>query len=118
MSGRLRGLLRLLNLNCRDASRLLSDSCDRDLPRGERSALRLHTLYCSACRRYGRQLRWMGEAFRKSDGRATTGPGPPVLPPEARARIVAALEVAGGGPSGSADRDDSSTDGPTSLHRS
>ncbi|MEW6542243.1 MAG: zf-HC2 domain-containing protein [Nitrospirota bacterium] len=54
----------LLRLNCAEATRLLSDSLDRPLTIGQRVALRIHLLICQWCDRYGRQLRFIREAFR------------------------------------------------------
>ena len=42
-------------LNCREATRLLSDRLDRPLSRRQRLSLLLHTLLCSACRNFGKQ---------------------------------------------------------------
>lgn len=43
-------------LNCRDATRLMSESQDRPLTTGEKLALRLHTLMCKGCHNFGQQL--------------------------------------------------------------
>lgn len=37
-------------LNCRQATRLLSESQDRSLSLGEKMGLRLHVLICTGCR--------------------------------------------------------------------
>jgi hypothetical protein len=52
----------ILALSCREASRLVSESLDRQLTRRERWALRVHTILCVACRRYARQTRMIREA--------------------------------------------------------
>ena len=54
--------VRLLGLSCREASRLLSESLDRELTRRERWSLRIHTLLCIACQRFARQTRMIREA--------------------------------------------------------
>ncbi|MGE5169038.1 MAG: zf-HC2 domain-containing protein [Rudaea sp.] len=51
-------------LSCKDASRLLSQREDRALLPFERIRLRLHLLFCDACRRFGAQLRFMRRAMR------------------------------------------------------
>jgi Putative zinc-finger len=80
----------LLNLPCRDAARLVSESLDRKLTRAEQWAVRLHLLYCIACRRYRHQLFLIKSALRRPPAdccedeesfRATK------LDPEARERI-------------------------------
>lgn len=53
----------LLGLTCREASRLISESLDRDLTRRERWALRLHTVLCSACKKFARQTEWIRSAL-------------------------------------------------------
>jgi predicted anti-sigma-YlaC factor YlaD len=80
---------RLLNLPCEGMSRLASESLDRELSRLERVALRSHLLYCTACRRYRRQLERIRGALRKLAGDLEAGvPSPgPRLPDEVRERI-------------------------------
>lgn len=60
---RLKTLWCLLNLPCEGMSRLASESLDRDLGRLERVALRSHLLYCAACRRFQRQIQFLGCAM-------------------------------------------------------
>lgn len=52
-------------MNCRQAARLLSAAMDRPLTRGERLALRLHTLLCTGCRNYRRQIAFLRRACRR-----------------------------------------------------
>lgn len=61
----LRGITKFVHLSCEEASRLASDSMDRELPRGERWALRLHTFLCGSCRRLLQQLRILRAAAEK-----------------------------------------------------
>jgi predicted anti-sigma-YlaC factor YlaD len=85
---------RLLNLPCREASRLSSESLDRDLGAIDRLALRSHLLCCSACRRYRRQIGMLRDAMRGLAARVETDdglPGPP-LPDDVRERIERALK--------------------------
>jgi Putative zinc-finger len=53
----LRNVKMLVSLSCEEASRLASDSLDRDLSKSERWALRLHTFFCGSCRRLVAQLK-------------------------------------------------------------
>ena len=87
---------RRLHLPCREASRLASESLDRDLGAIDRLALRSHLLCCSACRRYRRQIGLLRDAMRQIAARAESGddldlPGPP-LPDDVRDRIGRALK--------------------------
>lgn len=85
---------RLLNLPCREMSRLTSESFDRDLGRAERFALRFHRLYCVACRRYARQVATLRAALRHFASRIETDqslPGPE-LPADVRDRIKRMME--------------------------
>ena len=84
----------LLNLPCEGMSRLASESLDRDLGRVEWVALRSHLLYCSACRRFERQIKILRCAVRRlvmrvEAGEQSRGPG---LPDELRERIKRALK--------------------------
>jgi len=86
---RLLEFLRLLNLPCRDITALVSRSLDEELSFGERFAARLHVLYCSACRRYRRQLRLLHELLGRAGdgGRDAVSVPLPGLPDEARQRL-------------------------------
>jgi len=53
---KIRELGMILNLSCEEASRLVSESLDRPLTRGEKIALRMHTLICRACRLMRQQM--------------------------------------------------------------
>ena len=90
----IRDTWRLLNQPCRDMTRLLSRSMDQRLLFRQRVAVKLHLLYCRACRRYRRHLLVLRAAMSRardrpaaSDDAAATG-----LSPEARERIRKALE--------------------------
>jgi hypothetical protein len=90
---RLKTIWRLLNLPCREMTRLASASLEGDLSRLERIALRTHALYCIGCRRYLRQIVFVRRALRQlvahvEAGAALPGPG---LPEEVRVRIKQAL---------------------------
>ena len=43
-------------MNCKEATRLLSEIKDRPLTGKEKASLKLHTLICSACRNFGKQM--------------------------------------------------------------
>jgi hypothetical protein len=84
---------RLLNLPCDGMTRLASESLDRDLDFWEKLAFRSHILYCSACRRYTRQIAFVSEAMRRLLIQLESGEPLPgaALPDEARERIKHAL---------------------------
>ena len=94
---RLARILRLLNLPCVEIVHLVSQSLDRDLPLGERLAVRIHMLYCTACCRFRRQMRILREALRRYTERAELGEVvfPSSLSPDARRRIKRALGANG-----------------------
>jgi hypothetical protein len=90
---RLKAVWHLLNLPCREMSRLASESLDRDLGRLERLAMKAHVFYCISCRRYLRQILVLRRALRDvashlETGRLLSGPD---LPDDVRARIKQAL---------------------------
>jgi hypothetical protein len=96
--------LRLLNAPCRDIAALISAAMDADLPRAQRWAVRIHLVYCRACRAYRRHLRLLREVLRLAADRAASGElepsaqspdrhaAVPVLSPEARERIRRMLQ--------------------------
>jgi hypothetical protein len=55
----------ILTATCSEASRLASESLDRELTLSERWALRFHTAVCGNCRRFLRQLRTIRDAIAK-----------------------------------------------------
>ncbi|MEW6252833.1 MAG: zf-HC2 domain-containing protein, partial [Planctomycetota bacterium] len=58
-------LFRWLNRPCRDMTSLISAAMDERLPWPQRTAYRLHLLYCTACRRYRRQLLLLRTALQR-----------------------------------------------------
>jgi hypothetical protein len=52
---------RLLNLNCRNATRLVSDQQERPLDALERTGLAIHLMGCGNCRRYRDQIQMLDE---------------------------------------------------------
>lgn len=87
--------------SCRRATFLISTSLDRPLTRRERLGLRIHLIVCPACRRYRKQVRRL-RAFIAGIPRG----GLPVsflktqFSPEARDRMIAALQAAEDAPGG------------------
>lgn len=51
-------------MNCREATRMLSEAGERRLGLGERLSLRLHLALCGACRRFGQQVGLLRQAMR------------------------------------------------------
>jgi hypothetical protein len=54
-----------VRLSCKEASRLLSQSMDRELTLGEQARLRLHLTLCDACRNFSRQLKVLRQAVAR-----------------------------------------------------
>jgi len=50
-------------LNCKQASKLVSQSLDRPLSWAERCQLRLHLFICNPCRRFAKQLKLLAAAI-------------------------------------------------------
>jgi hypothetical protein len=87
------GIIELLTLECCEITRLVSEGLDRQLPLAQRLAVKVHMLYCTACRRYRGQLRALGEAIRRlsqalDDEQLAALPH---LSPQARERIQRAI---------------------------
>lgn len=80
-------------LNCRQVTRLISQSLDVRLPWYQRLGIRLHLVYCIWCRRYAAQLQWLRKAARQLHAE-TAGANPQQLSPEAKAQIRARLQEA------------------------
>lgn len=51
-------------LNCKDTSRLVSESMDRKLPWRKRLEVRLHLFVCDNCARYKMQLYLLRRVFK------------------------------------------------------
>ena len=54
-----------MNLSCKEATRLISQREDRSLSLGERTALRLHLLFCRGCRAVSEQIPFLRRALAK-----------------------------------------------------
>ena len=86
----LANLFRTLSPNCRDAVRRQSEALDRPLTGLSRWGLWIHLLLCRACRRYGRQLRFLRSSSRHCSHPEASLPGPD-LSAAARERLKKAL---------------------------
>jgi predicted anti-sigma-YlaC factor YlaD len=47
---------------CKEITKLVSQGQDRELILREKMAMQLHFVMCSACRRYARQIAFIGQA--------------------------------------------------------
>ena len=54
-----------LLISCKDASRLLSQMQDGNLPFLQSVRIRLHLLGCDACNRFAQQLRFLHRAMQR-----------------------------------------------------
>jgi hypothetical protein len=80
-------------LNCRQTTRLVSQSMDAKLPWHTRLAIRFHLLYCVWCRRYAAQIRFLRKATRQLDAEAAD-PSAQQLSGEAKERMRNCLQEA------------------------
>ncbi len=82
-------------LNCKEATKLLSDSLEQPLPLLGRAGLKMHLLMCRFCSRFEKQLLFMRQLIhlyekqRQEDDHPS--PDSPCLTPEARERMKKAL---------------------------
>jgi hypothetical protein len=79
-------VVKILTLNCEDATFLASESLDRPLTIDESIAAGMHSLICPGCRRFTRQVRFLSEAARRF-ALAKGADGTSDLPAEAREKI-------------------------------
>jgi hypothetical protein len=75
-----------LSPDCRAAGRAQSEALDHPLPRSKRLGLWLHLLICVWCRRYGKQIRFLGSAAHEHQADLTEAV-PQKLSATARERI-------------------------------
>lgn len=52
-------------LNCKDVTRLLSESQDRELTLYERVQLKMHLAMCRGCANFDRQMQFLRKASRR-----------------------------------------------------
>jgi hypothetical protein len=53
-----------IRISCKDASRLISQLQDGDIPLRQRLRIRLHLMLCDACTRFDQQVRFLRKALR------------------------------------------------------
>ena len=58
-------------LNCKEASRVISQGLDKEMSAEERSALRLHLAVCDACNKLKAQFVFLRRALSAFAGRGT-----------------------------------------------
>lgn len=54
----------MLHLNCVQATRLMSESQERELSASERTVLRMHTWICAGCRTFSGQVGFLRQAMK------------------------------------------------------
>ena len=81
-------------LRCREVSKLVSESMERELPLRQRLQVWMHLAMCRLCAGFARQLRFLRRAARENPERLATDPAEPdpALSQESRERIKAALQ--------------------------
>jgi hypothetical protein len=79
-------------LDCKHASRLVSQSMDRQLSMRERLGLRLHLLMCDACTRFSWQIALLRQAVRQWSARVENDEAIK-LSDEARNRIRQSIQI-------------------------
>ena len=84
-------------LRCREVSKLVSESMDRQLPLGQRIQLRMHLMLCRLCAGFAQQTRLLRQAARQQSEQSAADVSTPgtTLSEEARERIKAALRESG-----------------------
>jgi predicted anti-sigma-YlaC factor YlaD len=75
---------------CKEISKLVSESLDRELPLRDRMAMRMHLMMCSLCRTYSHQMRQLRSVLTTVSDVET--PTEKTLSEEARRRIKQALK--------------------------
>lgn len=78
-------------LNCKDASHLQSEACERPLRARELIGLKLHLWICKGCRAFAQQLHLIRQACQRIDESKGVGADTPGLAPEAKTRILKEL---------------------------
>ena len=81
-----------LMLNCKEVTRLVSESLDRKLPFHQRLGIRMHLLMCKLCSRYERQLMFLRKASRAHKMHDENIEPYTPLSPEAQIRIKKILQ--------------------------
>lgn len=81
-------------LSCKEATRLVSEKLDRELPFWQRLGLRLHVLMCRACSRYKCQVTMLDRAVCEHYRYDQPAENAVSLSQETRGRIKASLRAA------------------------
>lgn len=77
-------------MKCKEVTRLLSESLDRELPWRARIGIWLHFVFCRCCARYVQNVRLIREVFKHRRARLEVEPAAeegPALSDEARDRM-------------------------------
>jgi predicted anti-sigma-YlaC factor YlaD len=77
--------------DCKEVTRMVSESMDRDLPLVHRVKMRMHLAMCKYCSRFEKQLALLRKAGQSLATHRTGPDDSPVLPQDARDRIKQAL---------------------------
>jgi len=56
-----------INLNCKEVSRLISETQEGTLPAADRARMRLHFVLCQACRNLDEQMAFLRRAMKRLD---------------------------------------------------
>jgi len=78
--------------NCKEVSRMVSESMDRTLPVHQRIGVRVHLLMCKFCSRYRKQLLYLRKSIRSLSLQGEEIYASMSLSREAKERIVSLLE--------------------------
>ncbi len=78
--------------NCKEVSRLISESMDRNLPLYQRILIWMHLLMCKYCARFRRQIVMLRELCRSYQLDENFLDPTVILSPDARARIQKTLK--------------------------
>lgn len=80
-------------LRCREITKLVSESMDRELPWRNRMAVWMHLAMCRLCAGFARHVKLLRTAVHEHPERLAEGPAdePVVLSSDARDRIKAAI---------------------------
>lgn len=81
-------------LSCKEATRLVSEGLDRELPFWQRLGLRLHVVMCRGCSRFARQITALNRIIADHYGDGPPGEVPERLPPDSVQRIKSSLRQA------------------------
>lgn len=81
-------------LSCKDATRLVSQGLDRELPFWRRIGLRLHVVMCRGCSQYSRQIKALNGLISDHYGQETPPEVSEHVSPEAVRDIKSSLRQA------------------------